>query len=87
MATVETHAIPGMLARHVSYLAACKGCGKEADWPVTTKRDAERELRYDGWDVIAGWWMCADCRRAWRRVAAGGWSPPGAKGASDGKDH
>lgn len=67
MATVETHAIPGMLARHVSYLAACKGCGKEADWPVTTKRDAERELRYDGWDVAGGDWLCPACLPASRR--------------------
>jgi len=82
MASVEVRAIPGMLARHVTYLAACKGCGRDADWPVTTKREAERELRYDGWEVIGGHWLCSDCRAAWLRACGAG----EAKGAGDGSN-
>ena len=62
--STEQDAYAGVLRREVAYIACCAMCGTEARWEVANRREAEREIRYDGWrqwpDVDGGW-VCGAC--------------------------
>ena len=58
----EQDAYSGVLRREVAYIACCAMCGTEARWEVANRREAEREIRYDGWGKNErGGWVCRAC--------------------------
>ena len=59
----EQDAYAGVLRREGAYIACCAVCGTEARWEVENRREAEREIRYDGWRQIGeqGAWVCGEC--------------------------
>ena len=51
------------LVRTVSYAGYCQGCGQITTWGASTQRVAVRELRYDGWEMRDGLWLCPKCAK------------------------